>query len=184
MVTGALELLLGSTLGNSSFALLPDARGPGVLLEASFVLEVVAPPGLEPERFLPAEPLRVVLDARGDDVSADHPAESLERTLRPGSLARFFARPELLRELVPPLVDRARLALAPRVAAAARDAAAGMEHSLGRELARTIALRSVNPSVRAEEVERQRSEIEALRAALAAPRLRLDALRLILAGAR
>jgi hypothetical protein len=59
-----------------------------------------------------------------------------------------------------------------------------MEHALGRELARTIALRSVNPSVRPEEVERQRAEIEALRVVLAAPRLRLDALRLILAGAR
>jgi ATP-dependent helicase HepA len=183
-VTGALELLLGSTLGNASFALWPEARTPGLLLEASFVLEVVAPPGLGPERFLPAEPLRVVLDAQGSDVSAAHPAESLECVLRPGSLARFFARPERLRELVPPLVERARLLLAPRVAAAARDAATAMEHALGRELARTIALRSVNPSVRAEEIERQRAEIEALRAALATPRLRLDALRLILAGAR
>jgi ATP-dependent helicase HepA len=53
LVTGALDLLLGSEKGNCSFV-----EGDGGL-EAVYVLECVAPPHLHIDRFLPPTPIRV-----------------------------------------------------------------------------------------------------------------------------
>ena len=58
LVTGALDLLLGSEKGNSS--LLESETAP--VLEAVYVLECVAPPHLHLDRFLPPAPIRVVVD--------------------------------------------------------------------------------------------------------------------------
>src|SRR4030095_9801380 len=44
LVTGALDLLLGSEKGNCAVALWPDATPSGLYLEAIFLLECIAPP--------------------------------------------------------------------------------------------------------------------------------------------
>jgi len=65
LVTGALDRLLGSEHGNCSAARATGTT-PGLLVEAVYVLECVAPPDLHVDRFLPSVPLRVILDHRGD----------------------------------------------------------------------------------------------------------------------
>ena len=58
LVTGALDLLLGSEKGNSS--LLESETAPA--LEAVYVLECITPPHLHIDRFLPPTPIRVVVE--------------------------------------------------------------------------------------------------------------------------
>ncbi|HEY2384139.1 MAG TPA: helicase-related protein [Terriglobia bacterium] len=57
LVTGALDLLLGSEKGNSSFVASDEPKS----LEAVYVLECIAPPQLHIDRFLPPTPIRVVV---------------------------------------------------------------------------------------------------------------------------
>src|SRR5690606_9694949 len=80
MVTGALDLLLGSAEGTSAMVAWPDARERGLWLETIHVLECVAPPKLHADRFLPATPIRCVVDVRGQDVTA-----AAERVLDQGA---------------------------------------------------------------------------------------------------
>ena len=64
LVTGALDLLLGSEQGNSSVAHWPDAKVRGLYLEAVFLLECIAPPELSWKTAIsskeePGEPLDI-----------------------------------------------------------------------------------------------------------------------------
>jgi ATP-dependent helicase HepA len=62
MVGGAMELLLGSETGNCAFGVLPSSAERTLLLELVFVLEVIAELRLHVDRFLPATPIRLVVN--------------------------------------------------------------------------------------------------------------------------
>ena len=51
-----MDLLLGSETGNCAFAVLPSANESILLLETIYVLEAIAAPRLQTDRFLPATP--------------------------------------------------------------------------------------------------------------------------------
>ena len=182
LVTGALDLLLGSEKGNSSFARWPDARTAAVYLEAIYLIECVAPPGLHADRFLAPTPVRVLVDHRGADVGSALAPETLARHLKNGDAYALLDRAEVREDLFPRLLEQAQgLALrqVPRIVAQARQAmAAQLQH----ELTRLQELRRVNRSVRLEEVELLAEQQRALDRHLAGARLRLDAIRLIQRG--
>ena len=179
LVTAAIEALLGSETGNASVAWLPDGGPTSLLLEASFVLECVARAALGADRFLPPSPIRVVVDERLGDQSASFPAEELARRLR-----RTPSRS-------PGAADSAGLGRIGAMLAAAREraereartlieeATSRMREALGAELERLEILAATGGRVLPDEIELIRGEIADLAEALAASRLRLDALRLI-----
>ena len=182
LVTGALDLLLGTEQGNSSFAKWPDARTPGLYLETIYVLECVAPPALHVDRFLPPTPLRVLVDHRGQDVGKSLPPERLRRQLQPGDAYPLLDQAALREDLLPGLLEKAHgfaAALAPGLITRARQE---MKARLDHEIARLRELQKVNRSVRPEEVEMLVAQQRALDQHLAAARLRLDAVRLIQRG--
>jgi len=178
MVTGAIDLLLGSEQGNAAF-LIDDALPPKtVLLEAAYLLESVAAPALHADRFLPPQPLLCVVDTKL--------AERADWRPSPAALARAPERlvdatryRKYLAALVPPMLKRCEAlarARADAEIAAALDAA---ERELGAEHARLSALRRVNPGIAAEEIEALEHELAALRTALPRALLRLDAVRFV-----
>jgi ATP-dependent helicase HepA len=182
LVTGALDLLLGSEKGNSSFAQWPDPRNTGIYLEAIYVLECIAPPRLHVDRFLPPTPLRVLVDHRGNDAGSAITSEVLAGQLRKGDPYRLLDQPALRDELLPTLVEKSENianAQVPAIVAKARkEMAAQLEH----EISRLKELQKVNRSVRTEEIEMLVEERQALDCHLSAARLRLDAIRLIQRG--
>jgi ATP-dependent helicase HepA len=178
MLRSAQELLLSGETGNAAF-LVDDSLPPrSVLLETLHVVECVAPAALNAERFLPPQPLRVVVDTRLQ-VRADF-VPSERAVLRAGD-RQFDLSPmrKILATLVPPMLERARTEAVEQAAAVAAKAAAAADALLGAEIARLEALARVNPAVRPAEIEALRSEREQLQAALPAARPRLDALRLV-----
>jgi ATP-dependent helicase HepA len=181
LVTGALDLILGSEKGNSSFAWWPDPKTQALYLEAVYLLECVAPPPLHIDRFLPPTPLRVVIDHDGEERSAALEPMAVRNALRRGD-PFALQPPEIREDLLPALLGRAQAAANARVpaliAAARREMAAQLDH----EIARLRDLRSVNPSVRAEEIDLLVEQRDALFRHLEGARLRLDAIRLIRRG--
>jgi ATP-dependent helicase HepA len=182
LVTGALDLLLGSGKGTSSFAKWPDAKVAGLFVETVYLLECIAPPALHVDRFLPPTPLRVLVDHRGADVGNSLTAEQLARQLQNAAAYALLDRPELREALLPDLIEKseaiARRQMPEFIAHARREMTTQLEH----EIARLRELQKVNRSVRPEEIAALVQQRESLDQHLAAARLRLDAIRLIQRG--
>ncbi|MDB6025122.1 MAG: SNF2-related protein [Verrucomicrobiales bacterium] len=182
LVTGALDMLLGSEKGNSSFAKWPDVKTPGLYLEAIYLLECIAPPHLHVDRFLPPTPLRVLVDHRGNDVGASIASEILTRHLKKGEAYTLLDRPELREDLFPSLVAKAQALASRQIAGLVTQARQEMARQLEQEIGRLKELQRVNRSVRSEEIELLIEQKSALDQHLTAARLRLDAIRLIQRG--
>jgi len=175
LVTGALDFVLGSETGNSSFAWWPDPDVEGFYLEAVYVLESIAPLHLHIDRFLPPTPLRVLVDQRGNEIS-DTPV------LEESDAYELLANPELRSGMLPELIRRSEAighSRAPEIIARARTE---MNDLLEREIRRLMELREVNTSVPAAEIEALVNQQRELDQSLQAARLRLDAIRLIVRG--
>ncbi|MBX7186789.1 MAG: DEAD/DEAH box helicase family protein [Vicinamibacteria bacterium] len=183
LVTGALDLLLGSEKGNSSFAFWPDPNVHALYLEAVYLLECVAPRPLHADRFLPPSPLRVLLNYRGEDESRTIATAFLERILERGDPAAL-QQPEIREDLLPGLLRRAHEVAEAQVPGLVEAARRDMKAQLGHEIARLRELQKVNRSVRAEEIDLLLDQEASLDRHLQQARLRLDAIRLIQRGPR
>jgi ATP-dependent helicase HepA len=181
MVTGALDLLLGGTDGNSAFALWPSAPRRDLWLQATYILECVAPAKLHADRFLAATPLRVAVDTRQHDVTHAAASEIPAAKLKDGDPRELLERPEArqrVRDMTAATLDLAQALAGPVI----ETALAQMEKELGHEGERMKALAAVNPAVRPSEIAAIEEQRRQLRTHLASARVRLDSVRLILMG--
>ena len=180
MVTGAMEMLLGTVKGNSSLAIWPDSGNYGILVEAVFVLECVAPVGMNISRFMPPLPLRIVADSSGNNVTDDYPVAAFEQNLEnlPGSWLRENC--EISEILIPEMVNTsfkiAELSAQPVI----DSAVAEIESVMGVEIQRLKALKKVNPDIRSKEIDIMENEKHALCGHVRSARFRMDALRIVL----
>ncbi len=175
VILGALEHLIDSEYGNASFAHWKAGQGKAILLECAFVLEGIAPTRLHLDRFLPPTTLRILVDHHGNSVDVAPPTA----VLVPGDSRRLIYQESFRLEIFPKMLAAAgALATAAAVAPAevARHLAAT---TLGAELERLADLATRNPQVSANELAALRALRDESLTALATPRLRLDALRLI-----
>ncbi len=182
MVAGALDLLLGSARGNCAFAVLPHAAERTLLIEAVFMLEALADRRLHVDRFLPATPVRVVVNHKPAVVTNQYPPTAFDGTLKKGPPYKLLDKEDIARRVIPDML---------KTAAAAADKLAGQYVSgalpqvrqlLGRELHRLKSLQRVNQNIRPQEIglaEKEQFEIEN---AISGARLRLDCLRMIWKG--
>jgi ATP-dependent helicase HepA len=182
LVTGALDLLLGSEKGNSSFAKWPDAKGVGLYVETVHVLECIAPSPLHVDRFLPPTPLRVMVDHRGNDAGTALPSETLKKHLKNGEGHALFDQAEFREDLLPVLLQKAEALAGRQAPALIAEARKTMAAQLDHEIARLAELQKVNRSVRPEELTLLASQKTAIDQHLAGARLRLDAIRVIQRG--
>jgi ATP-dependent helicase HepA len=171
LVTGALDLLLGSEKGNCSLAEWRDSKDEGLYLEAIYLLECVAPTDLQIDRFLPPTPIRIVVDHQGK--------QTRERmVLAPGDAHALLEHPEL-RDLFPFLMERTKAIAEGQAAAIVDTAREEMAAQLESEISRLRELKKVNRSVRAEEIELLLRQRRAVDGYLGNARLRLDSIRWI-----
>lgn len=174
MVAGAMDLLLGSEKGNSAFAVAEGFRG--LMLEAVFVLESVAPPGLELSRFLPPTPLIVRIDHR----LQRH--ERRPERLKDGPGWQLASSPPDQVKLVRSMLEAARRHADEQVTPLVKRARQHMRDDLGRERNRLQRLRNINDHIRPEEIEEMSRRIAQLDQLISAASLRLDSVLLVAGG--
>ena len=181
LVQDAIDLLLESKTGTTAFGVM-EADAPALLLEAIFVLETVADTRWHVDQFLAPTPVRVVVDLRGKDLTAEHPAATVAADFEDRDLHRFLERPgfnaTLLKRMIEAATARAETN-AQTIKAAARATATV---ALTADLDRLVDLQKLNDHVRPEEIVLAREQLEHTGAAIEQARLRLDAVRLIVAG--
>ncbi len=184
MVQGGMDLVRSGSMGNTGVALIKNkALKPGtVLLELLYVSEVVAPRALQLGRFLPPVALRCLLDANGNDLAGKVAFETLNDQLEsvPRASANKFVQAQ--RDSLNPLIGIGESKVEPKHLARVAEAKQRLDAQTSEELARLTALQAVNPSVRDSELEALRQQREQGLALLDKAALRLEAIRVLVAG--
>jgi ATP-dependent helicase HepA len=182
MLQEAMDMVLSTELGNAAIGTI-KLKGvpPGtMLLEALYTVNCVAPRELQVERFLPLNPMRLLVDARGKDLAGIVPHERLnsliEKVKKPTALAIIKQVHKEVEAKMSLATNQAEEQLHSVLSAAEQE----MRASLGGELERLEALRRVNPSIRAEELDHLRYRIEECAVHITHANLQLQALRLII----
>ncbi len=183
MVTSALESLISTDHGNAGFFRLEGASEQLLMIETVCVLECVAPEHLHAERFLPSKPIRVIVDQKGRNRTADFDIERIRRDGRPGPSTFLREKSRALRATIPPLLEVASKESEERADEIRAAAIERMEEELAAHIERLVRLREMNHPVRDEEIEMVRAAQGELKKYLADTPLRIDSVRLILAMA-
>ncbi|MFK7910412.1 MAG: helicase-related protein [Akkermansiaceae bacterium] len=173
----ALELLMTSDAGNSSFGVWEGAPIKGVLLECHSVVECVAPPELHSDRFMPATPLRVQVNHAGEDCTETYHLDADD--LRPGNLHKLLGQEKFRRVMLPMMLDKCREIAAANMEPVVQSALAASDATLQQEIDRLVALGEINDHVSDDEINALRSQRDALHQAISKSRLRLDSVRVI-----
>ncbi len=184
MVQGGMDLVLSSSMGNSCVALLNNkAIKPGTMLvEMLFVSETIAPKHLQLSKYLPTGVFRCLLDDKGNDLAAKVSFENLNAQLGsvPRASASKFARNQ--RELMQRMATQAEQKINSKHQKRTASARQAYSSTLEEEINRLRALQQVNPSIRDDEITTLEQQLaEGLRM-LDKAAVRLEAVRLIVAG--
>jgi ATP-dependent helicase HepA len=147
------------------------------------VLEAVADSRWHVEQFLAPQPVRVVVDFSGGDLTDERDAVALAGDAVDGTIQRWLERPGFNAKLLRTMLDAARELAEGKGRAVKSAAAAQAAAALTAEWQRLVDLRQVNDHVRPEEVELAREQLRRTREAIDQARLRLDSLRLVVEAA-
>ena len=176
IVTGAVDLLLGSEQGNCSFGVWADENDKALLLEAIFVLEALAPASLHVDRFLPPTPVRVLVNHKKELLTLDLPE------LEKGLPHKLLDNPKIGRETIPAMFEAAETFAETKAKALVIKASSTMVAQLQDEIDRLTSLREINNHVRPKEINIAQQQLTELTDALGKSRIRLDMVRLIWKG--
>jgi len=177
VASSAMELLLTSEAGNSSFGVWERAPMKGVMLEVYAVVECVAPASLQSDRFLPVTPIRVQVDHAGGDCTDTYRVSADQ--LRTGNLHKLLDQEVLRRKILPSMLDRCHKIAAGQVQGVVDIALSEMETTLDLEIDRLVALGEINDHVGDDEVRALRQQKDALHQVISKARLRFDSVRMI-----
>jgi ATP-dependent helicase HepA len=182
MVTGAMDIVLTSELGNTSVIAIEHNRiEPGtMLLEAIYIFESASSHALNTDRYLPATTIRIVLDEELIQYQDDLSHGQIERNTvvvdRETAAKVIKAKLDELKKLTQRCEQQAQL----QAPAILTDAHKQASRLLTKEINRLKALSKINQNVRLEEIDYFECQLQALDKALDNASLRLDALRVII----
>ncbi|MEH0667216.1 RNA polymerase-associated protein RapA [Vibrio scophthalmi] len=181
MIQGGIDLLMSEGVGTSAVSLLKNKALPvgTLLLELIYKVDAQAPKRTGISRFLPTTPIRIMLDGKGNDLSAQVEFDSFNRQLSP--VGRHIAAKLVssVQAQVHQLIAAGDKLVVEKVEAVREQAQKEMQSSLNGELERLQALKAVNPNIRDEEIEAIDEQITALTGYIRQAQYQLDSLRMI-----
>lgn len=177
LVRGALDQLIGSEQGNSSFAVWKAGKEM-VFLELYYVLETVAPSHLHVDGFLPATPIRVVVDHTLVDQSDN---EDLKDALfQKGDVNRILEKAMVKQKLIPAMLKKGLELAELQAKEISSDALKDAKSKISDEIERLEDLKTRNPQVKDEEIQGLKQQLKQISTAIQEAHLRLDSIRMIL----
>ncbi len=181
MIQGGIDLLMSEGVGTAAVSLLKNKALPvgTMLLELIYKVDAQAPKRSGISRFLPTTPIRLMLDGKGNDLSAQVEFESFNRQLSP--VGRHIATKLVssVQAQVHQLVAAGDTLIVEKVEAIRNQAQQEMQASLNSELERLQALKAVNPNIRDEEIDAIDEQIKELTGYIGQAQYQLDSLRMI-----
>ena len=182
-VRDSMDMILSSEFGNTALIALKYAGvNAGTLLaECHFLMEYSDDSRSHNERYFPNAGIRVVIDESGQDhaehLDLDSDQQNSQRVDKDTAIKIVKARQaELTR-----MLEFAELVADTQVTGLIANARTSGRDLLGYEVERLQVLQKVNPGVRNDEIEFFQNQLERFEATLGNARLRLDAVRVIVA---
>lgn len=181
MIQGGIDLLMSEGVGTAAVSLLKNKALPvgTMLLELVYKVDAQAPKRSGISRFLPATPIRLMLDGKGSDLSEQVEFESFNRQLSPVGRHMATKLVSSVQPQVHQMITAGEELVMDKVAAVREQAQRDMKASLNTELERLQALKAVNPNIRDEELSAIEQQISQLDSYIAKAQYQLDSLRLI-----
>lgn len=183
LVRNAIDMVLSSEFGNTALIACeyPGVAAGTLLAECHFLMDFSDDFHSHNERYFPNSSIRVVIDESGEDHASRFDPETrswpVKRVDRDTAIKIVKARQSELGQML----ENAGLFADTRVPQLIDAARENGRQLLGREIERLLALQQVNPGVRDEEIEFFRQQLARFEASLEQARLRLDAVRIIVA---
>lgn len=181
MIQGGIDLLMSEGVGTTAVSLLKNKALPvgTMLLELVYKVDAQAPKRSGISRFLPTTPIRLMMDGKGNDLSAQVEFESFNRQLSP--VGRHIATKLVasVQAQVHQMIEAGEKLIVEKVEAIRNQAEQEMQASLNSELERLQALKAVNPNIRDEEIEAIDAQIKELNGYISQAQYQLDSLRMI-----
>lgn len=184
MVTGAMDMVFEGEHGNVAFSIIKnnEFKTGTVLLEMLFVVQCIAPAHLQIDRFMPAQLIRLFMDKDNIDYSDKitfEQCKSLIPSIDAHTCQQIVAGH---RENLRQIISHAESQLSHNIPVIIDIAEKEIKEQLGEQISRLISLQKTNPNVRDDEIQQLTDEKNQLNEYIQHPQLRLDALRLIIAG--
>ena len=184
IVQQALEVVSSDTLGNCCVVVIDHPRLPRgtLLVETLHLVDCAAPPKLDAGRFLPPTVLRSLMTPQFKDLAERTAYNSfieLEVEVVKDALERIV---DSQRSGIEAMLSKAEEGARGRLDALVTAALGNMDAELEREESRLRYLASVNSLVRDEEIRHVADTRAALHEHIAGAEVRLDAIRIIIAG--
>lgn len=181
MIQGGIELLFSEGVGTSALSLLKNKALPvgTLLLELVYVVDAQAPKSSGINRYLPHTPIRVLMDAKGNDLSAQVEFESFNRQLSPVNRHMANKLVTSVQTEINQLINRSEPVAEQQLIKVKQQAHREMTVSLTAELERLQALKAVNPNIRDQEIEALEQQIATLDDYISRAQVQLDSLRVI-----
>ncbi|WPC73761.1 RNA polymerase-associated protein RapA [Vibrio porteresiae] len=181
MIQGGIDLLMSEGVGTSAVSLLKNKALPvgTMLIELVYVVDAQAPKRSGISRFLPPTPIRILLDGKGNDLSAQVEFEGFNRQLSPVNRHLASKLVSSVQTQVHDLIEAGTPIVEAQIAGIRAKAQQEMEQQLNGELERMLALKAVNPNIRDEEISVLQEQISELTDFIGRAQCQLDSLRLI-----
>lgn len=181
MVQSCFEMISSGDIGNTAVSILNNKALPEgtYLLELIFVVESSAPKYLQPGRFLPPTPVRLLLDKNGNNLAEKVTFEGLNKQLKPVNRQVASQLAGALQAQIRELITSAEKTANLQRDVIVENAIATAKDALTNEIDRLAALKAVNPSIRQDEMDALLQQRAELTTQLAEARIKLDALRLV-----
>lgn len=180
MVLGIMELVASKEMGNVTVATWKAKAPEPFLLEAFFTLHCMADRRLQPQKWFPPTPLRVLLNAKGVDVTAKIPKKMVDDGVTGGTPEKITQVRGLPRDVIKDLLKKGKEAAVPRAKQYKDKFLTDMKTNFETEITRLEKLREVNPTVSLQEIVALKTQRLKLEKAMGEAQLTLDSLRIIL----
>ena len=182
-VCNAMDMILSSEFGNTALIALqyPGVKPGTLLAECHFLMDFSDDYRSHNERYFPNASIKVIIDESGQDHATRFDLEPAtwqsQRVDQDTAIKIVKARQSELTQML----EFAELVAETRVPGLIEHARSNGRELLGHEIERLQALQKVNPGVRDDEIEFFQNQLNHFEAALEQARLRLDAVRVIVA---
>lgn len=181
-VSAAMEMILTSETGNAAIGIVRnyDLKAGQFLLECLFIVECSAPAELQIGRFLPATPIRILIDQNLQDKTQVISHKSLVENRTSFDQQQLIAFINNQRAHITKMLDFAQKNAALTMQNLVNEATKAMLESLSVEIKRLSRLKNVNPSIRTDEIDYLKDMTLLAHEHIQNAQLRLDAVRFVI----
>lgn len=182
MVSECMEMILDSELGNATLATISiKSIKPGTLfLESFFTALCAAPKNLQLDRFLPLTPIRVLMDVSGKNLSSILDYKQLNQMCEP--VKRHLGYP-IIQQIdadLETMLTQSKKVAEGQLQEIIKHATNQMKESITHEVNRLEALKSINPSIREDEIAFYKRQLIESEEFIHSTTLKLQALRVVI----